>query len=172
MIERKYNLLNKCIFVDGQPGCGKTLFNFILSTFEKVEIFNYSSEIENICALYFLKKIKEDAAISSIKIHLDLMIYEIMMSRRLNFRPKDLTSIFNHHNPKKYFDRLVKKGDELIPNKIKREKPILHIASHNLLPFSEPILKIIKQNIFSSCSQTSSLHVDTANYESSELDEK
>ena len=50
---RNENLLNSVIFIDGQAGCGKTLFNPILSCFKNVENFNYSTEIENICALNF-----------------------------------------------------------------------------------------------------------------------
>ena len=93
---RKGTLLTKVLFVDGQPGCGKTMFTPIISSFNRLEIFNYSSEIENICALNFLKKISYDAALSMIKIQLDLFLYETMMGRRANFRPTDVSSVFKN----------------------------------------------------------------------------
>ena len=95
---RKSSLLTKVLFVDGQAGCGKTMLTPIISSFNRLEIFNYSSEIENICALNFLKKISYDAALSMIKIQLDLFLYETMMSRRANFRPTDVSSVFNNPN--------------------------------------------------------------------------
>ena len=145
---RKGTLLTKVLFVDGQPGCGKTMFTPIISSFNRLEIFNYSSEIENICALNFLKKINYDAALSMIKIQLDLFLYETMMSRRANFRPTDVSSVFKNPNCMKYLDRLMSKGDELVPEKIKKEKPILHFASHNLLAFSNPIFDSSKNKVF------------------------
>ena len=91
---RKEALINKVVFTAGQPGCGKTLFTSLISTLKRVEIFNFSPEIENICALNYLNKIDKDAVISLLKIQMDLDLYELMMSRRLNFRPTDLSSAF------------------------------------------------------------------------------
>ncbi len=92
-----------------------------------------------------MKKISYDAALSMIKIQLDLFLYETMMSRRVNFRPTDVSSVFKNPNCMKYLDRLMSKGDELVPEKIKKEKPILHFASHNLLAFSNPIFDSSKK---------------------------
>ena len=50
------SILDKVLFVNGQPGCGKTLFTSIMPTIPRVELLNFSTEIENICALYHLKK--------------------------------------------------------------------------------------------------------------------
>ena len=53
---RQYNLLKQLVLVDGHPGCGKTLFNAIIAAMERVELLNYSSELENLCALKYLNK--------------------------------------------------------------------------------------------------------------------
>ena len=50
-------LLKKILIIDGQPGCGKTLFNRIFNSAIDIEIYRYSSEIENICAFYKNKNI-------------------------------------------------------------------------------------------------------------------
>ena len=51
-LNRKDQLLDDLIIVDGQPGSGKTLFTQIFGSFDRVEHFNYSTEIENICGLF------------------------------------------------------------------------------------------------------------------------
>ena len=43
---RSKYLAEKVIFVDGLGGCGKTLFSKLVSTFDRVELLNFSYEIE------------------------------------------------------------------------------------------------------------------------------
>jgi len=140
---RDINLLNQVVMVDGQAGCGKTLFTSLVSSFERVEIFNYAPEIENICILEYLNKISKDASETMVKIQMDLCLYETMMSRRINFRYYDLSSAFSSGNFFKYFKRLFEKGDASIPKKLKDNKPILNYAVHNLLSFSHPVLRAL-----------------------------
>ncbi len=132
-------LVEDLVLIDGQPGCGKTLFTAIVAAMERVELLNYSPELENICALRYLDKMSDDAAKTMLRIQMDLVLYETMMSRRTNFRPSDLSSAFKDTNCWTYIKRLFLKGDEVIPERIKKERPILHFATHNLLPFSAPI---------------------------------
>ena len=144
---REKMILEDLVLVDGQPGCGKTLFTAIIAAMERVELLNYSPELENICALKYLNKIMDDAAEAMIRIQMDLVIYETMMSRRTNFRPSDLSSAFRDVNVVTYLKRLFAKGDEVIPERIKREKPILHFATHNLLAFCEPVFKALGKKV-------------------------
>ena len=143
-IIRNSFLAPKVIFVDGLWGCGKTMLSPILSSMDRVELLSYTYELENICSLFYLKKISKNGAEAMIKFITDLKIYNTMMSRDVNFRPSDLSSVYNDANPKRYFDRLNEKGDELIPEKILNEKPILNIATHNMLAFSDPIFSALK----------------------------
>ena len=140
---REEMLLEELVLVDGQAGCGKTLFTAIIAAMDRLELLNYSPELENICALKYLNKITDDAAESMIRIQMDLVIYETMMSRGTNFRPSDISSIFRDVDLKIYLRRLLVKGDEVIPERIKKERPILHFATHNLLAFSEPVFKAL-----------------------------
>ena len=61
-LSRDYNLLQKVIIVDGQGGCGKTLLTTIISSLNRVELFNFLPEIENICILENFNKISKDAS--------------------------------------------------------------------------------------------------------------
>jgi hypothetical protein len=140
-------LLEQLVLVDGLPGCGKSMFSSIIAAVDRVELLNYSGELENICALKYLNKIADDAAEAMIRIQMDLVIYETMMGRGVNFRPTDLSSAFRDVNFLTYLKRLCTKGDELIPSRIKKERPILHFATHNLLAFSEPIFNCLKDKV-------------------------
>ena len=53
-LSRKNHFAEKTVFVDGLPGCGKTLFSSIISAMDKVELLSYSYEIEHICQLFYL----------------------------------------------------------------------------------------------------------------------
>lgn len=134
-------LLEELVLVDGQAGCGKTLFTAIIAAMDRVELLKYSATLENICALKYLDKITDDAAQAMLRIEMDLALYETMMSRNTNFRPSDLSSVFRDVDFWIYVKRLFSKGDKVIPNRIKKENPILHFATHNLLAFAEPIFE-------------------------------
>jgi hypothetical protein len=61
-VVRNNSLAKKVVFVDGLPGCGKTLFSTLISAMERVELLSYTYEIEHICQLFYLDKITIDAA--------------------------------------------------------------------------------------------------------------
>jgi hypothetical protein len=145
---RQEILLENLVLVDGQPGCGKTLFTAIIAAMERVELLNYSFELENLCGLRYLDKIDQDAVEAMIRIQMDLVLYETMMGRRVNVRPKDLSSIFRDTEWFRYLKRMLSEGDKTIPEKIRKEKPILHFATHNLLGFSRPIFDALPTQAF------------------------
>lgn len=109
---RKKYLAEKIVFVDGLPGCGKTLMSPIIGSLERVELLTYAYEIEYLCSTYYLEKLSSDAAVTLIRLLTDLKLYNLMMSREINFRPSDLSSVFRDHTPIRYIERLFKPGDE------------------------------------------------------------
>lgn len=144
---KKNKLVKNILVVDGQPGCGKTLFNRIFNSFENIEIFRYSSEIENVCSFYFHKKISLDSAKFFLETYADETLYSQMMGRNVNFRYSDLSSVFQSSKKYKYLKRIFEKGDEVVPDIINKKKPILHFATHNLLPRSEILFKTFLKNL-------------------------
>jgi len=146
-VSRTNTLLEQIVVVDGQAGSGKSMFTSILPTFDRVELYNYCTELENLCALFSLGKIPRDSCETMIKIQLDLVIYETMMSRRTNFRYSDVSSAFNSSKFFEYFFRLFSKGDMAIPKIIKEKKPILNFLTHNLLPVSKPLFESAKNKL-------------------------
>ena len=146
-LTRHKHLAEKIVFIDGLPGCGKTLFSNLISSFGNVEKLTYSYEIEFYCATAFLNKLENDAAVALINMQSDLVLYDMMMSRNVNFRPKDLSSIFRYHDPLKYFKRLFQKGDSYVPDCIKNENPILALTIHNILPAAFPIFEALEGRV-------------------------
>ena len=138
-IVRQGYLAEKIVIVDGLPGCGKTLFSPIIGTMDRVELLCYAFEVEFICRLFHFQKIEEDAAIAMVRMLTDHKLYQTMMGRDTNFRYSDISSVFYDSNPWRYFKRIFQDGDKIIPEKIKQERPILHLTTHDLLSMSEPI---------------------------------
>ena len=141
VVSRKDNFACKVLFIDGLPGSGKSLFSPIIATMDRVENLNYTYEIEHICALRHMDKISADAAEVMIRMQADLKIYNTMMGREVNFRPTDVSSVFQNHDPMSYFKRLFDEGDKVVPELINKNQPILNLTTHQLLAFSEPIWK-------------------------------
>ena len=138
-VSRKPHLAKKIVMVGGLDGCGKTLFSPIISALERVELPTYSYEIEHYCSLNFLQNLSLNAASTLIRMQTDLKLYNMMMGREVNFRPTDLSSVQLYHNPTQYFDRLFKPGDEVIPDVVRKNNPILNLIIHNILFISDPI---------------------------------
>ena len=148
-IQRKGYLAQKIVFVDGQPGCGKTLFSPIVASFDRVELLTYAYEIEHAMWLKTLGKMSDDAAQGVVQLWTDLALYNLMMARETNFRPSDLSSVFYDAHPLKYLKRLFGKGDEVVPRRITEERPILNLTVHQLLAESEPIFAALgKRAVF------------------------
>ena len=74
-------------------------------------------KLEFILRLFYFKKIKKDA-VTLIRMLTDYKLYNSMMSREINLRDLDLSSVTRHHNYKNYIKRLKSKGDKLIPKKL------------------------------------------------------
>jgi len=80
-----------------------------------------------------------DVAESWVSMFCDHKLYQGMMGREMNFRFSDLSSAFRSSRPFKYLRRLFQAGDEAVPARIERERPIQLLTTHNLLAYGEPI---------------------------------
>ena len=146
VISRKPQMLHELVIINGFPGCGKTMMSSIVSSIGQVEIMQYAPVIEQMCELYGLDSIEENVAKSMIKMNADLLIYNVMMGRNSNCRPSDLSSIFRH-NILLHIKRMLRKGDEYIPELISIKKPILQLTTHMLLPYSKLLLDTFGQKL-------------------------
>ena len=129
-VVRPPHMAEQVVFVDGLPGCGKTMMSPIVGALARVELMQYAYPIEYACALHYLGTMTPDAAIALIRTLTDLQLYNVMMSRETNFRWSDLSSVRMHPEPWKYLRRLFQPGDEAAARRIDQERPILHLVTH------------------------------------------
>lgn len=141
------NLCNRLVVIDGIPGCGKTMLSSIISSLSRIELLKYSYEIENYCQLYDFKLLDINTSTQLIRNQLNYLLYNSMMGREMNFRFSDISSVFNQPNKLKNFTRIFTKGDEVIPDKIIKEKPILHLATHGLTGISQPLFEAMPKGM-------------------------
>lgn len=145
-VTRKEQMLHKVVIVDGFPGCGKTMLSPIISSFNRVEIMQFAPTLENMCQLSLLKAVTDDVAESMIRMNCDLLLYWVSMGRQTNCRPSDLSSIFKD-KPFKYIKRMLSKGDEVIPEIINKNKPLLHLTTHQLLPNAKLLFNALSDKL-------------------------
>jgi hypothetical protein len=145
--KRSLSLAKKIVFIDGLEGCGKTLFSTIISSLDRVEKLTYAYELEMFCSLYHINKIEKDAVLTLTRMLTDLVTYDSMMSREVNFRPTDLSSIFKSPFYFKYLKRMFLKGDAAVPERIDKENPITALTVHKLLINALPIFEALKDRV-------------------------
>lgn len=144
-LRRTEHMVERSLLVGGLPGCGKSMMTKILDTLEGVELQKYNYALEDVCSLHFLEKLDDQTAAVMIRLLADETLYNLMMSREANFRPSDLSSVFKNPHPWRYFKRLFTAGDAQAMERIQRERPILHLVIHYLLPYSVPLTLALEE---------------------------
>jgi len=144
---REPRLVERVVFVGGLPGCGKTMMTPIIGSLARVELQKFNEVLEHICALRLLGRIEEDVATTMIRMLTDLDLYRMTMSREINTRCSDLTSIFKNPGTWRYLRRLVQPGDAEAVDRIRCEHPLLHLTMHNALAISPPLFAALGEAV-------------------------
>tara|TARA_B100001057_G_scaffold500758_1_gene617626 strand:+ start:2676 stop:3638 length:963 start_codon:yes stop_codon:yes gene_type:complete len=126
-------LPKKIILIDGIARSGKLFTGTLLSTFKNYEHMEFGLNFERLCPALEFKKINEDFAKSFINNYLNELIYNKYLSRNVNFRPTDRTSVVNTPNYKLYKKRLKMKEGYRIIKQIKQENKSLLFVTHDIL---------------------------------------
>ena len=89
----------------------------IVSSLKRSEKIMFNFILEQYPILQYMGKISVDTAKYLIGYTIDLMLYDNIIGRDVNFRFSDETSVWKTSNPKKYFERLFKnEGKEAFEN--------------------------------------------------------
>lgn len=144
---RPPHVAERVVIVDGLPGCGKTLLSAIVGALERVEVEQYNYALEYACALHHLGKMTDDAAMTTIRLLTDVDLYDVMSAREVNFRWSDLSSAFKHVHPARYLRRLLLADGEAAMARIRAERPILHVVTHNLLAIGQPVAAALGERL-------------------------
>lgn len=145
--ERTAQIAEQIVFLDGVSGTGKTMMGPILSSFDRMEVQRFDHIHEFICALRFLNRIEEDAAISLVRTYVDLACYNVMIGRESNFRWKDLSGVLNNPRGWRYVKRLFQPDGKAVMERIGQTRPILQIHSHQVLGISDTLFAALGKRL-------------------------
>jgi len=127
---KKEQLSSELLVIDGLWGVGKSVVGELVSLFNHMECWRIDLPFDHIPILYENKSIDESAAIAIIRNSFDEISYNVSISRSINFRYKDLTSIWKHPKRYEYILRMFKNGGDDQLKKISNNRMIIPIATH------------------------------------------
>ena len=134
---REQTFPGRILLIDGMTGTGKNMISRVIDGYPNNHNPIFSYELEQLCIAWSQKKIDLDANIALIRMHIDKIRYNFSVSRELNFRPSDLTSIFRSKQRNIYIKNLLKNRE----NTNLKDKEFLSknlcIITHQLLGASQ-----------------------------------
>lgn len=142
-VVRPPHLAETVCFLDGISGTGKTMMAPVLGSFARMEVGKFNYLYEFLCALDWLEKIAPDAAEVLVRMHTDIDLYHLAVSREVNVRPKDLSSIFQNPGTLRYLRRLFQRDGVAAEERMRRERPILHCITHHALPVMDLVFRAL-----------------------------
>tara|TARA_B100001248_G_C27350110_1_gene440889 strand:+ start:346 stop:1326 length:981 start_codon:yes stop_codon:yes gene_type:complete len=141
---KSISLINKQIlFIDGLSRSGKSLLGPIIGSLKKTYPMQHQNLIDNLLQLLQLNLVNIKVCKSLINIFLNESIYYLNLSRCVNFRPRDNSSVLKDKNYKLFIKNLSRKEGDHVINQIKDEKKLPIYMSHDLLSVIDLLDKII-----------------------------
>lgn len=137
---RPMTLCGQVIILDGLTGTGKTMMSPMLSSFARVQNARFEYMFEYLCIAARSGKLAPDAATSLLNLLADVKCYDGMISREVNLRPSDLSSVFNSSSALKYLRQLFMPDGEQVARRIEAENPSLFLVTHQLLGCMQPAM--------------------------------
>ena len=145
MFYRKLISKQKIIIFDGVPGGGKDLLGVILTGIPKIDQYDLKPHVDQIAALYSIKKIDLNTAVYFLRTNHNLFFYDSLMLRKTNFRESDLTSIKKHPRFKEFKKRM-DINDKKVFRRFKK-KIISLYCTHLTANFSKPYFAAFKKKL-------------------------
>lgn len=146
-ISRDVHFTERVLFLDGLTGTGKTMLAPILSSLQRVEVQRVEGIYEYMCALRYLGRIEEDAANAMIRMYVDQANYNLMIGRESNFRWKDLSGVLSNPGGWRYVRRLFQADGPTVIDRIKRNRPIPLILSHQALGIYSALFSALGERV-------------------------
>ena len=109
ILSRADYLDNKIVIVDGLIGGGKGLLSAIVGALPRVEMWVHRGKVEQLCGIHYLDQISSLGAQTLLKSWFDELFYNLSITREINVRPSDMSSIFKDARLSRYFIRMFKK---------------------------------------------------------------
>ena len=136
---RSKSFPGEVILLDGISGTGKTMFMHIVDGIENVHPPRFNYQLEQLCIAISMNQISRSAGVELLQLLLDQNQYDASISRELNFRPNDLSSIVKSTKKLKYLKRLLAKDGPDAEKRLIFEGEKLFIIVHHLFDSSMPL---------------------------------
>lgn len=144
---RNKNLIQEIIILDGLTGTGKTMFGPLLSSFDRVQNGRFEYIYEYLSIANHHNKLSDDAASILFKLISDVKLHDGLISREVNFRPTDLSSVFQGGKGLKYLKQLFYEDGSKLKDRIAQESPILFLITHQLLSCMDSLFDTFQSKI-------------------------
>lgn len=129
------------VAVTGHTRSGKAIMLSVISSFSKFEKNTMEPILEEVARLNFIGKLDELSTIYLMRRIILINMYYLSIGRALNYRKKDVTSIFSYKNPDIYIKRSkLKEGNKSLDSFLKK-KPIIPIMFHDGMLFCGLLFK-------------------------------
>ena len=130
----EYDLLKKdIVFVDGLTRVGKAIYNRLIASLSNISQPQFLEPLEQLLPMYKTGHIDKNSFSAFVRLHLNERAYNHALSRNLNFRYDDLTSVHNSNNYKELFKNLSKEDGNIIIDELNNNKLIHQFQTHDLL---------------------------------------
>lgn len=141
LTREKQILAENVVIVDGFSSSGKSLICSAICSLDRVENWQIDYSYEQLATLYYLEKISFKSIQSILETRSDELIYNLFISRNVNFRKTDMTSPYFNNLEDKYIGRLKADEGDKVVKEILKVKPILPLHIHFIFGYSNILLK-------------------------------
>jgi hypothetical protein len=117
------------------------LISPIIASFERVEIERIEGIFDQISVSYHFGGMEKSCAINLLRTVADDFTYNGYLSRNVNFRWSDHSSVFKSPNKGRYLKRLFDKEGAETVERIIRERPIFQSQGHDQMQFVKLLLE-------------------------------
>ncbi len=135
-------ITDKIVFADGISRTGKAMISNLLLGFDKMSSVQFINPFEQLMPMYMHNKITKDAMSGFLRLFFNENFYNYKLSRNINFRYDDLTSIYNTNNPIEFHKNLSKKDGDAIINELLNETLYFQFQTHDLLTHYSKFLEL------------------------------
>lgn len=132
-LSRNLHLTQNLLILDGLTGTGKTMMSALLESCNRVEVGRFLYDVEYVAISGMLGAQTPESTKAILGLIIDWKLYDNMISREVNFRPSDLSSVFKSWRALKYVQRLFKPDGPSVIERLETEQPIMMINTHQLL---------------------------------------
>lgn len=147
-IRRDISLTDRIVVLDGITGTGKTMFLALLNACSGTMAGQFLYTIEYVNILHKLGKIDINEASVLLKLITDEKYYNNLISREVNFRPGDLSSVLKSTKGWRYLKQLFARDGVHVEERIKKERPILSLVTHQLFSAMDPMFNAFGERLF------------------------